>query len=406
VSSGNEQIVGAHSPYKPQESDESPDGAVSRLHMNNRHGQEEGPTTGNSENSLSTEKDDRAESQIPEDRELIPVSTTPKETLREECVFETICESQVKSKPWYSVVDEWRDWYEGYERSHIEFTNPAGEIVRGPLTNSYQPDYGDKYYAKLGDLERAIDRTYESLTTAMLTFTCSNLNRQGEYRPVGDCMRDVISGWNTARKMLHKSLGAYDWEYARVLEPHKSGYGHIHIAVFIDSDSIEEQTFKKTMESYVDNCTAAGWEAHKPENSVSINKEIESLPSYISKYIGQYGEKPTERSIEEQMFLAATWATNSRRLDFSNGAQELIADEKFRRETGLRPQDRGEAPSDEKMDPEQTSGVSEQTEWEVKRIVSVTKHKNKRKYSDPTGGGITMVEIDGNDSVHLPAVRS
>jgi len=240
----------------------------------------------------------------------------------------------------------------------------------------------------------------------MLTFTCSNLNRQGEYRPVGDCMRDVISGWNTARKMLHKSLGAYDWEYARVLEPHKSGYGHIHIAVFIDSDSIEEQTFKKTMESYVDNCTAAGWEAHKPENSVSINKEIESLPSYISKYIGQYGEKPTERSIEEQMFLAATWATNSRRLDFSNGAQELIADEKFRRETGLRPQDRGEAPSDEKMDPEQTSGVSEQTEWEVKRIVSVTKHKNKRKYSDPTGGGITMVEIDGNDSVHLPAIRS
>jgi len=407
VSSGNEQIVGAHSPYEPQGSDESPDGSVSRLHMTNRHGQAEGSETANSETSLSTKSEETAQSQIPRDRQLIPISTTPKETLREECTFETLRESEVKAKHLYSVVDEWRDWYNGYERSHLEFTNPEGETVRGKLTNSYQPEYGDKYYAKLGDLERAIDREYDSLTTAMLTFTCSNLNRQGQFRPIGDCMRDVMSGWGTCRKTLHKTLEDHEWEYARVLEPHKSGYGHLHIAVFIDSSSINEQTFEKTMESYVDNCTAAGWEAHKPENSVSVNDNIESLPSYISKYIGQYGEPPTERSIEEQMFLAVTWATNTRRLDFSNGAQELIAGEKFRRETGLRPEDRGEAKSDEKTECEGSSGVSEDsTGWDVKRIVTITKHKNERKHSDPTSGGVKMVEIDGNDSVHLPAVRS
>jgi hypothetical protein len=403
----NQQITGAHSPYQPQDSDESPDGADSRLHMNNRHGQVEDSTTGNSETSLSTTSEGSAKSQLPRDKRRVPISTTPGETLRQECTFTPIRESEPKAKHWYSVVQEWRDWYEGYENSHLEFTNPEGETVRGKLTNSYQPEYGDKYYAKLGDLERGIEREYDSLTTAMLTFTCSSLNRQGEPRPAGDCMRDIISAWNTARKMLHKALSAYEWEYARVLEPHKSGYGHLHIAVFIDSDSINEQTFKGVMESYVDNCTAAGWEAHKPENSVSVNEEMDSLPSYVSKYIGQYGEKPTERDIEEQMFLAVTWATNTNRVDFSNGAQELITKERFRRETGLRPEDRGEVESDEKIDCEQTEALEGDSEgWDVKRIVSVTKHKNERKYSDPTSGGVEMVEIDGNDSIHLPAVRS
>ena len=409
MSSGNGQIVGAHSPYEPQGSDESPDGSVSRLHMNNRHGEVEGSETEDSETSLSTTSEETAKSQIPRDRQLIPVSTTPKETLREECTFTTLRDDKVRAKHWYSVVDEFRDWYESYERSCLEFENPEGEIVRGKLTNSYQPEYGDKYYAKLGDLERAIDRKHDSLTTVLQTFTCSNLNRQGEYRPVGDCMRDVVSGVNTARKMLHKILRGYEWEYVRVVEPHKSGYGHIHIAVFIDdpNNEIDAEMFRPVMESYVNNCTAAGWEAHKPDNSVSVSEDIESLPAYISKYIGQYGEPPTERSIEEQMFLAATWATNTRRLDFSNGAQELIAGEKFRRETGLRPEDRGESRSDEKTEYEETSGVSEDsTGWDVKRIVTVTKHKNERKYSDPTSGGVKMVEIDGNDSVHLPAVRS
>ena len=85
----------------------------------------------------------------------------------------------------------------------------------------------------------------------------------------------------------------------------------------------------------------------------------------------------------------------------------MITKERFRRETGLRPEDRGEVESDGKVDCEQTEALEGDSEgWDVKRIVSVTKHKNERKYSDPTSGGVEMVEIDGNDSIHLPAVRS
>ena len=54
-----------------------------------------------------------------------------------------------------------------------------------------------------------------------------------------------------------------------------------------------------------------------------------------------FGESILDRPQSEQMFHAVTWATNTRRLDFSNGAQEIIRMEKFRRDTGLNPEARG-----------------------------------------------------------------
>ena len=269
-----------------------------------------------------------------------PVASRVGESLREECVVES--GGELVAKTGEEMLKEWRGWMDGYSNAHIEFRDPVGELVRAPMRNSYHKEHANKYYAKVKGLEREIEEAWgDSLTTVMLTCSASNLTASGRFRGVVDHMTDIRSGWGTARKQLHNILGGYNWEYARVWEPHQSGFGHMHIALFIDdpSDEIEASDFTPFMRSYVDNCDPAAWKAHNPAgDSVSVSTEVHDLGCYISEYIGQYGdEKLTERPLEQQMFYAATWASNTRRVDFSNGAQEFISRDLFRQERGLDP---------------------------------------------------------------------
>jgi hypothetical protein len=319
-----------------------------------------------------------------------------------------------KARPWYRVLNEWREWYRQYKRSHIEFERD-GETVRTRLENSYQPRYGKRYYARLKDLERGIERTFEGLTTVMLTFTASHENANGNPRCPADHMRSIADGWDAARKQLHQALDGLRWEYARVWEPHDDGYGHLHVAVFVEDagDVIEAGRFRPVMESHVRNCDSAGSDAHEPENAVSVNSDVNNLGSYISEYIGIFGDETLNRPITEQMFYAVTWATGTRRVDFSNGAQSIISREQFRRETGLRPEDRGAYErwkgGDTAAAETDTAGDTEAAgdgpdgdrpppdEWECAAICTV--HRRRPEYADPTTGGADRTAIDGSPGV-------
>jgi hypothetical protein len=318
-------------------------------------------------------------------------------------------------------VDAWRDWYEGYENTHIEFERDDGKTARTKLENSYQPEYGDKYYGKLKDLERGVEREYESLTTVMLTFSASTLNADGGPRCPADHMREIADGWKTARKHLYPALSGVSWEYAKVWEPTSeegrgpAGYGHLHVALFVDADETEigAGRFESVMRSYSERVEAAAWEAHRPSgNAVSVSHSVDNVGSYISEYIGAYGERAVERPMHVQQFYAATWATATQRVTFSNGANEMIRDERFRRETGLRPEDRGGGESDEKggesgeadvregSDWLESDGADDGDEWDVRRLCSVP--SRRPQYSDPTTGGVGTVETDDRDGVDPP----
>jgi hypothetical protein len=361
----------------------------SRPSKNNRQGCAEG-----------SERPDFLEpNELPGETGLRPISVEEGRTLREEAVLEL--SEGPQAAPWYSVLNEWRDWYADYRSMHVEYEKD-GEIVRTALENSYQPEYGKRYYAKLKDLERGIEREYESLTTAMLTFSASHLNAEGAPRCPADHMREVAEGWGTARKQLYQVLSGENWEYAKVWEPHAGGergpggYGHLHVAIFVEADDLDGERFAPVLESYVENTGPAGREAHTVDEAVSVNDDVENLGSYISEYIGIFGDETLNRPIYEQMFYAVTWATQTRRVDFSNGAQELIAGEQFRRETGLRPSDRGEQESD--------SGASEASEggseWAVRSICTV--RRGDPNYADPTSGGADTAEIAGRSGVDPP----
>jgi len=327
----------------------------------------------------------------------------PGRRLRDEATHEL--KDGPQARPWYAVLSEWRDWYDGYLRSNIEFDGPDGETVRTELENSYMPKYGKRYYAKLKDFERGVAREFEEMTTVMLTLTASHRNAKGGWRCPADHMRDIMGGYDAARKQLHQVLKGRRWEYARVWEPHADGYGHLHIAVFVEDqsedDDLEAGDFAPVMRSHVENCGAAGSEAHGPEsNAVSINREVENLGSYISEYIGIFGDETLNRPMTEQMFYAVTWATNTRRVDFSNGAQDLMKKEQFRRETGLRPEDRGALERWKETGNVDGDTGPEVGGWEVSGICTVT--GRRPEYADPTTGGVETTAIAGRSGVDPP----
>lgn len=331
-----------------------------------------------------------------------PLSVEPDRKLRDEAVQELAEGPQ--AQPWYAVIESWRDWMHDYRGMHIEYEKD-GETARTRLENSYQPQYGKRYYAKLKDFERGVSRRWSDVTTAMLTFTASTENAQGQPRCPADHMRDIAGGWDTARKQLHQALSGTKWEYCRVWEPHKTGYGHLHVAVFVEDSDVSAQTFKPVMGAHVRECKPAGTEAHTVEEAVSVNDDVENIGSYISEYIGCFGEDPTERGMHEQMFYAVTWATGTRRVDFSNGAQSIIAGEEFRRETGLKPSQRGEAnTSTSDTETAQSDAESDEGEgWEVGSVCKV--QHGKPEYHDPASGGALMTAIDGRPGMDPPAER-
>ena len=372
--------------------------AVSRPSKNNRQGGAQGAEPPESSAGRSTGCiEPVAPADMPSGTGLRPLSVEPNRTLRAEAVHEQ--DDDAQARPWYAVVNEWREWMDDYRSMHIEY-ECDGEKVRTRLENSYQPRYGKRYYGKLKDFERGVSRRWDNLVTVMLTFTASTENAEGHRRCPGDHLRDVAEGWRTARKQLHQVLDGEKWEYARVWEPHKSGYGHLHVGVFVEADDLEAGEFQPVMESHVRACESAGSEAHTVDNAVSVNDEVENLGTYISEYIGVFGDDPLDRPVKEQMFYAVTWATQTRRVDFSNGAHDIIAGEEFRRETGLKPEHRGEGGGTTTTPQTESDGEGDGDGWQVESICTV--RSGSPDYADPTTGGADTERIDGRPGMDPP----
>jgi hypothetical protein len=126
----------------------------------------------------------------------------------------------------------------------------------------------------------------------------------------------------------------------------------------------------------------------------------------VSEYIGIFGDETLNRPMTEQMFYSICWATNTRRVDFSNGAQEIMnraqTRREFRRDTdGLEPEDCPEGFEEWKEEAEE---AEESAEWLADSICSV--ECGRPEYADPTSGGVETTMIDGRSGVDPPPERS
>lgn len=235
---------------------------------------------------------------------------------------------------WKGLIKQWRMWYEDRRNAGLVFEKD-GEQCTGPQENRFMPSYSNKLYAKLKDLERGLHDAYgRRFHTGMLTLTAS-AGRPGEWVAPVDQLDELLSSWEAVRRALHRVLDdSLRWERLMVLEPHKSGYVHAHIAVFVDG-GVDAETFEPVIDAHLRNCELAERDAHEYENVIDVKRvagsrdreldEIGNLGSYLAEYLGMYDEDPLDAPEHVQAFNALLWATGRQRWRPSNGAQRYMA---------------------------------------------------------------------------------
>jgi len=266
--------------------------------------------------------------------------------LREECSTESYSGDNLALKiP--DCIEAFREWYLQYEDQYAAFENEqTGEKKKVPLNNSFSPEYTERQYARFCDLERRLKEEYgHRLHTALLSFTCSYTDDFRNPIPPADHFEDLEKSYDAVRLALDRALSHYDdddWTRVAILEPHKSGYTHIHFAVFVNG-RVDESTFHSVIDAHLRNCPSAERPAHdynsfdQDERPISVYHSgkktsdrfpeldsLENLSAYLAEYLGNYGNSPLEADEHIQLFYTLMWALRKQRIRPCSNAQDYM----------------------------------------------------------------------------------
>ncbi|MDZ7687627.1 MAG: hypothetical protein U5J64_02700 [Halobacteriales archaeon] len=278
--------------------------------------------------------------ELPSELEDVRLTERDGVEIREDCAVEGYSGDYVSLKiP--DCIEAFRRWYIGYEDKYLTFENPEnGDKKKVPCTNAYKPEYTECQYARFSDLERGLKEEYGArLHTALLSFTCSNTDDDGNLLPPVDHLLDLEESYDAVRRSLARVLDGYRWEAVAILEPHQSGYTHIHFGVFVDG-KVTEKNFHPVIDAHLRNCPRAARAAHDyssfdpSERPISVfhsgrttndrTPELENLSAYLSEYLGNYGKSPLDADATTQLFYTVMWSLNKQRIRPTNGAQQYM----------------------------------------------------------------------------------
>ena len=296
----------------------------SRLSKTNRAGPQNGP-------ERSSQPDSR----------FVPLTEEDGVTLRREVqAFDVLDRNAATS--WTDAISQYDSYLTDREDVKTVFQDPDGETVKASNPHRFAPDYADKQYAKLKDLERGLSSDYgKRLHTVMLTFTASS-QPDGDPIPPVDHLNELDASWDAIRRALSRQLGDRRWEYLAILEPHtgdgvNNGYLHIHLAVFVDG-KVTSRTFEPVIRAHLRNCDLAGEDAHDvtDDSTISVRhagrdrdldnqEQLDELAIYLAEYLGTYGDDPKQAPEPVRAANAVLWATGKQRWRPSNGAQSYMA---------------------------------------------------------------------------------
>lgn len=258
------------------------------------------------------------------------VTTETGTKLRKEAL-DFLDDGSIGSIRWSSLRWEWLNWLKDTRDMSLVFEDEDGNLREGNHVHSFSEEYQNRQCARAHQLEEGLRNKWGSVMhTTMLTLTASWTDDNGCPRPPADHHNGLLSSWSAVRRELNRVLdeSGRDWHRLGILEPHpKSGYTHIHIAVFTRGP-VEESLFDSVIRTHLDNCESAGEKAHEDAISAKTtgDRNLHSLGSYLTAYMAPfYGELPEDRPEEIQRWCALQWALPGQRFRPDNGAQELMA---------------------------------------------------------------------------------
>lgn len=270
----------------------------------------------------------------------VRIAEEPGTKLREEVTYDSL--RGIEAVTWEEATERFASWYDDQRETKIVVENQYGEQTGFRTPNRFTPEYREMLYAKAQSLERELREKWGRLLhTAMVTLTASTTDDNGQPRSPVAHLHDLLESWEAVRRALSRVLDGREWEYLAIIEPHESGYAHVHLGVFVKGPVVEEQ-FQPVLDAHLRNCPTAGEEAHQlfDENgepdAVAVhrtadrrnNDGIENLGAYLAAYMaGEYGAEATEMPEYIQGFYAVMWATGRQWFRPSNGAQEYMQPE-------------------------------------------------------------------------------
>jgi hypothetical protein len=160
----------------------------------------------------------------------------------------------------------------------------TGEITEKeiPYIHRWNPIYRKSILAKLYQLEEYVDYTASAVTMITLTIAHGNIDQE-------ECLLMLVKFYTKLFDVLRHEYGAIDYFY--ILEPHKSGYAHMHIMYMKKLSDMEQVHIKKLWaDKYGVGSYEHGIDFSEPRASTDGFFEggsIGRIRGYIMKYISK-----------------------------------------------------------------------------------------------------------------------
>lgn len=155
----------------------------------------------------------------------------------------------------------------------------------------WTPRYRKSILAKLYQLEASLSEDQKKNVT-MITLTTSQRGEDQE-----ECLKKLLKYFNRLFKLLRYYIGTIDYFY--ILEPHKTGYAHMHIMYMKLLSDDEKKLIINLWENKYGAGTHKGIDFSEPKKSYDgkcNSGSIAFVRSYLMKYIskGLYSESMTK----------------------------------------------------------------------------------------------------------------
>jgi len=184
-----------------------------------------------------------------------------------------------------TLVKKFSGYLNGIENTRIIAVSNY-DYYNMPYTTRWSPEYKKKMIAKMYAIEDYYKRSGKSIVT-LLTLTGyqngkTSIDAKGKITTREELFNHLTHGWRLLSNLIAKICPSL--EYIWVMEPHKSGYPHMHVAVFgyIPKD-MQERLTRLWSEKY-----HVGSAEHGIDFSVKpIKESIQSIRNYLMKYISK-----------------------------------------------------------------------------------------------------------------------
>lgn len=191
----------------------------------------------------------------------------------------------------------------------------GNDIYDLPYTTRFSRNYRRKQIARMYRVEEYLRRENRHSVVTMMTLTGY---QHGLTR--GRVFTNIRTSLNLLLSRLRQTCP--DIQYMWVMEPHKSGYPHVHVAIF----GYVPQKIQDKLQILWSKKYGVGSAKHGINFSVkSVKESVHSVRNYLMKYITKGLGGETKWTREEKLYYATAWDGKYRLISMSRSLSKFCS---------------------------------------------------------------------------------